>query len=179
MKTIVGFDTETTGLDQPKGHRIIEVAILKYDVDTRTLVDKYIQRIDPERSIDAKAQEVHGISYAELVGKPKWEDVAKEVGQRLDDCDAIIAHNVGFDLPFVGLELARVGEMIPRRETYCTMENGRWSTFDGKNPKLLELCFALGVPYDPALAHAAEYDVSRMMECLWRGMNRGFFTLPI
>lgn len=179
MTTIVGFDIETTGLDQPKGHRIIEVAMLHYDLASRKLIDKFVQRIDPERAIDPKAQEVHGISYKELLGQPKWEDVAPEISTRLDGSDVAIIHNAAFDMPFVGLELARVGLPVPKCHAFCTMENGRWSTFDGKAPKLMELCFALGVKYDPSKAHAAEYDVEVMMECLWRGMDRGFFTLPI
>lgn len=36
------------------------------------------------------------------------------------------------------------------------MENGRWATYDGKSPKLGELCFALGIEYDEGSAHAAE-----------------------
>ena len=177
MKIVV-LDTETTGLEAEKGHRLIEVALFTFDFATRALLDKYVQRIDPERSIDAKAQEVHGISYSELVGQPKWEAVAPEVYQRMNDADLAIAHNVGFDLPFICLELARVGQPIPNVETLCTMDRGRWATFDGKSPKLMELCFALGVPYDPKLAHAAEYDVLRTADCLWAGLDRGWYKLP-
>lgn len=172
---ITGLDTETTGLEQAEGHRIIEIALLTYDLASRKLVDKYVQRIDPERAISAKAQEVHGIAYGELVGMPKWDDVAPIVVDRLKDTTLAIAHNMDFDGPFIGMELVRVGQPVPTFDTFCTMKNGRGATFDGKSPKLLELCFALGVAYDKAKAHAADYDVEVMMECFWRGLDRGFF----
>lgn len=176
---ITGLDTETTGLDQADGHRIIEIALLTYDTDTRKLVDKYVQRIDPERAIAAAAQAVHGIAYSDLVGMPKWEAVAPIVSTRLAGTHLAVAHNMNFDGPFIGGELLRAGFKVPNMEIFCTMENGRWACADGKSPKLMELCFALGVEYDPAKAHAADYDVEVMMACLWRGMDRGFYTLPI
>lgn len=176
---ITGLDTETTGLDQADGHRIIEIALLTYDSDTRKLVDKYVQRIDPERAIAAAAQAVHGIAYSELVGEPKWDAVAPIVVNKLRGTSLAVAHNMNFDGPFIGAELHRVGQPIPTFDLFCTMENGRWACADGKSPKLLELCFALGVKYDPTKAHAAEYDVMQMMECLWRGIDRGFYKLPI
>ncbi|MPQ56377.1 3'-5' exonuclease [Duganella sp. FT27W] len=172
---ITGLDTETTGLDPADGHRIIEIALLTYDSDTRKLVDQYVQRIDPERAISAGAQEVHGIAYNELVGMPKWNDVAPIIVERLKATDLAIAHNMDFDGPFIGLELVRVGQAVPNFDTFCTMKNGRWAAFDGKSPKLIELCFALGVEYDKAKAHAADYDVEVMMECFWRGLDRGFY----
>ncbi len=175
---ILGLDTETTGIEQAEGHRIIEVACLTYDSVSRKLVDKYVQRIDPERAISAGAQDIHGISYSDLVGMPKWDIVAPEVQRRLDAADVMVAHNMGFDGPFVGAELLRVGQTIPMIEPFCTMENGRWACPDGKFPKLQELCFALGVVYDPTAAHAADYDVDVMMQCFWRGLDRGFFVLP-
>lgn len=175
---IIGLDTETTGLEQAKGHRIIEIALLTYDLATQSLVDKWVQRIDPERSIDPGAQAAHGISYTELVGQPKWEDVAKEVSRRLGTADLLVAHNMGFDGPFIGAELHRVGLEVPDVHSLCTMENARWACPDGKLPRLGELCFALGVEYDPAKAHAAEYDVEVMMACFFRGLARGFYTLP-
>ncbi|WP_219588310.1 3'-5' exonuclease [Ralstonia pickettii] len=175
---ITGLDTETTGLEQADGHRIIEIALLEYDFDSRKLVDKFVQRIDPERSISAGSQAVHGITYEELVGCPKWQDVAGEVHARMQRSDLVIAHNMGFDGPFVGGELLRVGVGLPEIEPFCTMENARWACPDGKFPKLMELCFALGIEYDPAAAHAAEYDVDRMMRCFFAGLDRGFYQLP-
>lgn len=175
---IGGLDLETTGLEQEKGHRIIEVALLTYDAASRTLVDRYVERIDPERPIDPKAQAVHGITYAELVGQPKWDAVAPTVARKLAGLHHIVIHNRNFDAPFLAAELLRVGAPLPKADAFCTMENGRWATMDGKSPSLRELCFALGVSYDTALAHAAEYDVDRMMRCFWQGLDRGFYRLP-
>lgn len=176
---IGGLDTETTGLDQSKGDRIIEVALLTYDTASRKLVDKFVQRIDPERAISAGAQDVHGISYSELVGQPKWDAVAPELQHRMNALDLAIAHNWGFDGPFITGEFVRIGLAVPNIASFCTMENGRWACYDGKLPRLQELCIALGVPYDPALAHAADYDVERTMDCFWRALDRGFYRPPI
>jgi DNA polymerase III subunit epsilon len=175
---VMGIDTETTGLEQEKGHRIVEIALLSYDFDSRTLVDRYVQRIDPERSIDPGAQAAHGISYSELVGQPKWEDVAEDIAKRIGKIDLLVAHNMGFDGPFVAAELLRVGYQPPDVHSLCTMENARWACPDGKLPRLGELCFALGVEYDRAKAHAAEYDIDVTMACFFRGLERGFYKLP-
>lgn len=175
---IIGLDTETTGLEVEKGHRIIEIAILTYDLATQTLEDTWVQRIDPERSIDPGAQAAHGIAYTELVGQPKWEDVAAEIARRIGTADLLIAHNMGFDGPFIASELTRVGVDCPNIHSLCTMENARWACPDGKLPRLGELCFALGVEYDTSKAHAAHYDVEVMMNCFFKGLNRGFYELP-
>lgn len=175
---IIGLDTETTGLKQEAGHRIIEIAFLTYDLNTASLEDTWIQRIDPERPIDPGAQEVHGIAYTDLIGCPKWEDIAPEIARRMAAADLLVAHNMGFDGPFIAAELIRVGQKVPDVHALCTMENARWACPDGKLPKLQELCFALGVDYDVAKAHGAEYDVSVMMDCFFKGLKRGFYGLP-
>ena len=175
---ILGFDTETTGLKPENGDKIIEIALLTYDSDTRQLIDKYVQRIDPECPISAGAQEVHGITYAELVGMPKFKYVADEIRQRFEQADLVIAHNLQFDAMFLICEFAAVGSMLPERTSIDTMTEARWACPDGKYPKLGELCFALGVDYNTLAAHSASYDVEVMIECLWRGLDRGFYTLP-
>lgn len=91
--------------------------------------------------------------------------------------DMLIAHNMAFDLPFISMELARINQPIPSKGAFCTMENGRWATFNGKSPKLSELCFALDVSYDQAAAHAADYDVEVMMQCFFKCVYRGVFKL--
>lgn len=175
---LIGLDTETTGLDASEGHRLVEVAILTYDFATRRLEDVYVQRIDPDRNIPAAASAVHGITYEMLTGCPKWEDVAPIVKAKLDAGTVAVAHNMGFDAPFLGHELLRAGQPLPTFEAFCTMENGRWATPDGKSPRLEELAFALGIEFDPTKAHGAEYDTQKMMECFFAGLDRGFYRVP-
>lgn len=178
MTLVAGFDIETTGFEAPDGHRIIEIAIVTYDFATRKVIDSYVQRIDPDRSIPAAAQVVHGISYESLVGEPKWADVAPTIHAKLNAANVGIAHNMNFDGPFVGHELLRAGLTLPGFEPYCTMSNARWACPDGKFPKLGELAFALGVEFDPAKAHGASYDVEVMMTCFFAGLDRGFYSIP-
>lgn len=175
---IIGLDTESTGIDPAKGHKLIEVALLEYDTATRELVDSWVQRINPERAISDDALAVHGITYAEVEREPTFATVAPEIIARINRGAIMVAHNMNFDAPFLAHELAVCGLGAPKIELFCTMENARWATYNGKYPRLGELCFALGVNYDESKAHSAEYDVDVMVQCLWRGIDRGFYTLP-
>lgn len=171
---------ETSGLNQSEGHRIIEVAAIQVEIVGDKLVPraKFVQRINPQRSIDPDAQAVHGIDISELTGMPTWDVVAPTLMPMLSSSQILIAHNLDFDGPFLGGELLRIGITPPTCQTFCTMANARWATATGKFPKLQELCFAVGIPYDEALAHGALYDVTVMLQALKRGLQRGFYTLP-
>lgn len=172
------LDTETTGLKQDKGAKIIELAFLTYDLDTRALLDVWVQRFNPQIPIEPGAQAIHGIAFSDLTECPTWEDKAAEIARRMSEADLLVAHNMGFDGPFIAGELLRVGEGVPDVYSLCTMESGRWACADGKLPKLLELAFALGVTFDHSKAHGAEYDTSILAECFFRGYDRGFYELP-
>lgn len=178
---IGGLDLETTGLLDP-AHRIIECAvILKRLESDKSLspVSEHVWRIDPRRSIDEKAYRVHHISNADLIGQPTFDEVAPGIVKVLDGCDFVIAHNgMDFDFLFLAQELERGGHSLPDFEPYDTMLNGRWATDMGNVPSLQALCFACGVKYDPSLAHAAKYDVERMLDCFEYGLRRKVFTLP-
>lgn len=174
---ITGADIETTGLEQEKGHRIIEICMRAYDLSTRKLKYSLVERIHPQRSIQQKAQEVHGISIEDLAGCPHWEEIAPKVAAMMKASDLLIAHNMAFDGPFIALELMRIGMTVPRVDSFCTMENGRWATPLGKKPSLKELCFSVGVDYDPTKAHSAAYDVDVMMDCFFKGLDLGFFKV--
>lgn len=146
---IAGTDLETTGF-LATDQRIIEAAILGYEYDTVTKahrkVRSYVQRIDPMRSIEPKAMAVHGITPADLVGKPVWSNVAQTIRDELDMNDYAVAHNgLTFDFAFYMQEFARVGVSDPDVIPFDTMQDGRWATPLGKAPSLRELCFACGV----------------------------------
>lgn len=174
---IAGADIETTGLE-PGDHRIIEVYLGLWDLNTRKRVDELNLRIHPQRSIGAEAQRVHGISLADLEGCPSWDRVAARVRSFLVHGSLIVGHNWnGFDGPFINHELKRVGLAEVTVPTFDTMLEGRWSTPTGKVPTLGELCFAANVPYDTSKAHAADYDVGVMMDAFFRGLDWGAFRL--
>lgn len=173
-----GLDLETTGLKQAEGHRIIEVALSLHKEDG-SLIGSYVTRINPQRPIDPKAQEVHGISTADLVGCPLWESVAPKLSGLMSKCDYLIVHNgEGFDIPFLVHEFIRVGVSVPQVRLIDTMLQGRWATPDGAVPNLGALAFASDVPYDKSKAHGALYDVEVMAACFFKWFPAGFFKLP-
>lgn len=174
--SFVVLDTETTGLEPNDGHRVIEVALLRFDM-TGKLLEKFVGRFDPQRAIDPKAQAVHKISYAELAGKPLFNTAVPEMSKVMNSSDFIIAHNLPFDAKFMAAEYTGAGAVLPQIPSVDTM-HARWATFNGKSPNLGELAFSLGVPYDPDSAHGAEYDVQICAACFLEGLRRGFYQIP-
>lgn len=170
------LDLETTGLEQEKGHRIVEVAVMTFDTKEGT-ISRFDTRVNPRRLIEPKAMEVHGITDADVADAPYWEDVAGELIEFISGSDLLVAHNMDFDGPFLSGELERIGKPVPPIDTFCTMENARWATGTGKLPSLKELCFTCGIEYDDDLAHAAMYDVTRTMNCLLVGIKNGWFII--
>lgn len=181
MRIATGGDLETTGLLDPE-HRIIEIALCMYDLDTEKQVAKFVRRFNPGRPIDPKAIEVHGITFDQVSHLPKLEDDAEAIAliQRIiSKTDVLVAHNgIDFDLPFLAMEFARIGKHLPHCPVVDTMKSGRWATPWGKVPNLKELCFACGIEYDVTKAHAASYDVEVMMACFFHALRSGFYTLP-
>ena len=178
---LTGIDLETTGIDHAKGERIIEISMVKVMVDKDEDWDvpweTYDHRCNPRRAIQAGAMAVHHITDEMVEKEPYFEDIVDDILKFIEGTDVLIAHNMGFDGPFLASELERVGKDVagsPR--LFCTMENGRWATGSGKFPNLGELCFACSVPYSPDEAHAASYDTDRMMRCLQVGMINGWYT---
>ena len=181
MRLATGFDLETTGFLEPE-HRILEIALVLYDLDTHQRLQSFVRRFNPGRPIDPKATEVHGITFEQVAMLPLLQDDAESIDyiQRiLDKSTVVIAHNGdAFDKPFLAQEFARIGKQLPYYATVDTMLQGKWATPYGKSPNLRELAFACDVPYDVDLAHAAEYDVDVTMKCFFKGLKDGFYTLP-
>lgn len=174
---VVFLDTETTGFVEPE-HRLVEFYGEVWDMKARQRLDLLDQRIDPKRSMPIEAQRVHNISMSDLIGQPEWPTVAPAIMAMIQGADLAVAHNAEFDREFLNMELRRIGLATPSTPWFCTMENASWATPIGKKASLSELCYAMEVPYDPSLAHAASYDVGVMRECFFRAVDWGFFTLP-
>jgi DNA polymerase-3 subunit epsilon len=102
------LDTETTGLEPEQGHRIIEIGCIEM-VNRRVTGNTFRKYLNPEREVDAGAQEVHGLSAEFLADKPLFADIAAEFLDFIEGAELII-HNAPFDIGFLDSELARLGD---------------------------------------------------------------------
>ena len=116
MRQIV-LDTETTGLEPSRGHRIIEIGCV--ELNNRRITSRYFHHyMNPGREIDDGAFEIHGISNEFLSGKPGFKDIAQEFIDFIRDSEVII-HNAPFDVGFINAELELLGREWGRLEDYC------------------------------------------------------------
>ena len=178
MTLVACLDTETTGLSTTED-RIMEIALILQDLETGVEKLRYVRRIDPCKNVAAKALAVHGITNADVMGCPTFAQVAPMLAKILERVDLLVGHNIeGFDIPVVMASFEREGISLSRfPETFDTT-SVRGATADGKMPSLQELAWAAGTPYDPALAHAAEYDVLANLAAFRELLRLGVIELP-
>ena len=116
MRQIV-LDTETTGLDPHKGHRIIEIGCVEL-IDRKRTGNELHQYLQPDRKIDAGAIEVHGITNEFLQDKPHFSDIVDDFLAYIKDSELII-HNAPFDVGFIDKELSLISPELGDTKKYC------------------------------------------------------------
>lgn len=110
MSRQIVLDTETTGLNVSEGHRVIEIGAVEI-IDRRATGNHYHQYFKPDRSIEAGALAVHGISEDFLSDKPRFEEVATPFMDFIRDAQLVI-HNAPFDVGFLDYEFSRIDPRI-------------------------------------------------------------------
>ncbi len=156
--TLVVLDTETTGLDFKEGHRVIELGcvVLKNRKHTEQRFHSYL---NPQRSVDAAAQEVHGITDAFLEDKPVFGDVFEAFLEFISGAELVI-HNAPFDLGFLNHELELAGDSR-RLQELCrvtdTLKLAR-ELHPGQRNSLDALCRRYGVDNSGRALHGALLD---------------------
>ena len=135
--------------------------------------------LDPEREIDTAATEVHGLTWEDLKGKPRFRDVAAEFLDFARGAEWII-HNAPFDVAFLDYELALCGQCacgaVYARLT-DTLELAR-EQFPGKRNGLDALCERFGVDNAERTLHGALLD-ARLLADVYLSMTRGQESLTI
>jgi DNA polymerase-3 subunit epsilon len=157
---ILVLDTETTGLDAAK-ERIIELAMLRVRVDLATglpvgAVDVYDELEDPGKPIPKEVVALTGIQDADVAGKALDE---ARIAQMLEGVDLVIAHNAGFDRPFVEARLPQFKHL----PWSCSFADIDWKAQGRSSAKLESLAQAMGWFYD---AHRAEMDCHALLAVL-------------
>ena len=113
----VVLDTETTGFNSRRnggtvadGHRIIEIGCVEM-IGDRITGNRFHAYVKPDRAIDPKAIELHGITDQFLQDKPSFKDIAGELIKFIGNSTVVI-HNAPFDIAFLDQEF----KMLPEKE---------------------------------------------------------------
>lgn len=158
MRQIV-LDTETTGLDASRGHRLIELGCVEL-LSRRVSGSHYHRYLNPERDIDAGAQAVHGISIEFLADKPRFADIAGEFLDYIRGAELII-HNAAFDVGFIDAELARLGPGFGSLRDHATILDTlalAREMYPGQRNSLDALCKRLDIDNSHRELHGALLD---------------------
>jgi DNA polymerase III subunit epsilon len=164
MRQVV-LDTETTGLEVGKGHRVIEIGCVELS-ERRATGRKFHRYLNPERRVDDGALAVHGIDNEFLADKPRFAEVAAEFLEFIAGAELVI-HNAAFDIAFLDAELALAGTTYGRVEDRAqvldTLALAR-EKYPGQKNNLDALCRRLNVDSAHRELHGALLDAQLLAE---------------
>jgi DNA polymerase-3 subunit epsilon len=173
------LDTETTGLEVDKGHRIIEIGCIEL-VNRRLTGQKFHRYLNPERDIDKGAVEVHGITRERLAKEPRFADVHAEFAEFVRGAELII-HNAAFDIAFLDAELALLPGEARRMSHWCTVLDTlalARRMHPGQRNSLDALCKRYSVDNSHRDFHGALLD-ARILADVYLAMTGGQATLVL
>jgi DNA polymerase-3 subunit epsilon len=164
MRQIV-LDTETTGLEAGKGHRIIEIGCIELS-ERRPSGKRFHRYLNPQRPVDEGARAVHGISDEFLADKPRFAEVAGEFLQFIAGAELVI-HNAAFDVGFLDAELAlvdpRLGRIADHASVLDTLALAR-EKYPGQRISLDALCKRLNIDNRHRELHGALLDAQLLAD---------------
>jgi DNA polymerase-3 subunit epsilon len=167
----VTFDTETTGVDTEKD-RIIEFGAAIYEAGTMT--SRGHVYFNPGMPIPIESTKIHRITDARVANKPGFETFVDRLKKKFDSVGLISGFNcLGFDLPLLASELARVGcEWRPSTPVLDVKTFVDWY-HRGERPRTQEAISRIyGVHADGSL-HSAAVDSQLTGQLLYAMIDAG------
>lgn len=161
MREII-FDTETTGLDPLKGDRLVEIGCIELinRVPTGRTFHAYY---NPQRSMPAEAEAVHGLSERFLSDKPLFRDGCDDLLDFLED-SMLVAHNARFDFGFLNAELGMCSKAeIGLHRMIDTVAIAR-TKHPGAKHSLDALCTRYGIDRSHRIKHGALLDAELLAQ---------------
>ncbi|WP_343189240.1 DNA polymerase III subunit epsilon [Buchnera aphidicola (Chaitoregma tattakana)] len=124
FKRQVALDTETTGIDSifrknKSKHKIIEIGAVEI-INRKLTGNKFHCYLNPNRKIEKKAFEIHGISDEFLLDKPTFSSIVNNLINFIKNSDLII-HNASFDIKFLEYELSIIDYKINKINNICNI----------------------------------------------------------
>lgn len=157
------IDTETTGFSPWLKDRVIEIAVVRFDLSDG-IRDEFCTLVNPLR--DVGRTDVHGIRASDLKDAPQWKDISGDVASRMQDA-VIAAHNLTFDLGFVTAEFARIGVNVPSPYPgLCTLGLSRRFLPEIGTYKLKHCCGYAGIELEEHSALGNARATAHLLACL-------------
>ena len=161
----VALDTETTGISHRLGDRVIEIGAVEL-IDGRVTGRQFHTWLQPQRAVDWRATQVHGITDEMLVGKPLFANKAGELLDFLAGSE-MVAHNATFDVGFLDNEL-RIAGIPGGLSRYCritcSLKLAR-ARFPGASTTLDNLLKRFSIPHRRDL-HGALLDAQLLAQVI-------------
>ncbi|OAD41299.1 DNA polymerase III subunit epsilon [Hydrogenophaga crassostreae] len=162
---VLVLDTETTGLSHA-ADKIIELAMLLVNVDLATglpfgPVELFEGFEDPGMPIPAVAKDITGITDQMVAGQRLDDGLVEAMAAR---ADTVIAHNAGFDRPFVEARFPAFAS----KAWACSFKDIDWKAAGSGSSKLSALAADQGWFYD---AHRAQVDCHALLQVLSRPLG--------
>lgn len=179
-QTMVGFDTETTGVSTASDRIVTAAVITRTGVGPHAAVSVRTWLINPGIPIPPAATAVHGVTdeMVQAEGQPAadaLEEIAGVLAGALRSGFPVVAFNAQFDVSILEAELNRHGlpSLASRLDTddirpvvdplVLDRHLDRWR----KGPRrLVNMCQTYGVSVDADTLHAADADVLATLDVL-------------
>lgn len=114
------FDTETTGLDPRKGHRIVEIAGVRIENGIILEERTFSTFVNPERDIPWEAKQINKIEDKDVMHAPTIMTALPDF-LTFAQGSVLVAHNAAFDMGFLEVEKEFCWGYIELPECLCTM----------------------------------------------------------
>ena len=164
MRQII-IDTETTGLEPAKGHRIIEIGCVEL-IDRKLTGNNFHRYINPGREVEAEALAIHGITNEFLHDKPIFADILSDFLGFINGAE-LIAHNAVFDVGFINHEMRLLTQTAKSLDTYATIFDTlvlARKMFPGQRNTLDALCKRYKIDLSSRKLHGALLDAQLLAE---------------
>ncbi len=179
MTRQIVLDTETTGLEVSRGHRIVEIGCVEL-VERRRSGRVFHRYLNPGRSVDEGALSVHGLTDAFLADKPTFAAIVDDWLDFVRGAELII-HNAAFDVAFLDAELAMLpcprGRVTDYVGVVDTLALAR-ERYPGQKNSLDALCKRLDVDNAHRELHGALLDASLLAD-VYLAMTAGQVILEL
>ncbi len=165
-RPIVFFDLETTGTNVIRD-RIVEISIIKIHPDGREEI--FTQRVNPEMPIPAESTAIHGITDEDVVGAPKFKELARTIAKMLEGTDIGGFNSIKFDIPLLAEEFDRTDVSVDlHRYKFIDVQN----IFHKMEKRTLSAAYQFYCGKNLENAHTAEADTRATYEVLMAQLDR-------